>query len=147
MTLAPSTSHQMVSKRLQYQLYTQVELAGPGLVFNAPVDVQLTDHDIVQPNLVVVLKGRTRMITHTKIAGASDLVVEIFSPATTAIDTSLKKQLYERMGVGEYWVADPENLRVEQFRLGEGIYQLVPPTDPLTALAGSLRVHLADIWS
>ena len=49
MTPAPSTSHQTVSKRLQHQLYMQVELAGLGLVFNAPVDVQLTEHDIVQP--------------------------------------------------------------------------------------------------
>jgi len=146
MTPAPSTTHQTVSKRLQYQLYTQVELAGLGLVFNAPVDVQLTDHDIVQPDLVVVLKDRTQMITHTKIVGSPDLVVEILSPSTAAIDMTLKKQLYERFGVGEYWVADPENLRVEQFCLVDGVYQLVPPTDPLTAFAGGLRVRLADIW-
>jgi Uma2 family endonuclease len=146
MTPAPSTTHQTVSKRLQYQLYSQVELAGLGLVFNAPVDVQLTDHDIVQPDLVVVLKDRTRMITDTKTVGAPDLVVEILSPSTAAIDTSLKKQLYERTGVGEYWVADPENLRLERYRLEGGLYRLVPPTDPITAIDGSLRVHLADIW-
>lgn len=146
MTPAPTTTHQTVSKRLQYQLYTQVELAGLGLVFNAPVDVQLTDHDIVQPDLVVVLEDRTRMVTHTKIVGPPDLIVEILSPSTAAIDTSLKKQLYERIGVGEYWIADPENLRVEQYRLVEGVYQLLPPTDPLTAFAGSLQVRLADVW-
>jgi Uma2 family endonuclease len=145
-TPAPSTTHQTVSKRLQYQLDTQVELAGLGLVFDAPVDVQLTDHDIVQPDLVVVLKDRARMITHTKIVGAPDLVVEILSPATAAIDTILKKQLYERTGVGAYWIADPENLRVEQFRLVDSGYQLLPPNDPLTAFAGGLRVRLADIW-
>ncbi|RLS82734.1 MAG: Uma2 family endonuclease, partial [Planctomycetota bacterium] len=82
MTPAPSTSHQTVSKRLQHQLYMQVELAGLGLVFNPPVDVQLTEHDIVQPDLVVVLKDRTRMITPTKINGVPDLVVEILSPST-----------------------------------------------------------------
>ena len=81
-TPAPSTIHQTVSKRLQYQPYTQVELAGLGLVFNAPVDVQLTEHDIVQPDLVVVLKhgadgkDRTRRITPTKIDGVPDLVVD-----------------------------------------------------------------------
>ena len=146
MTPAPSTTHQTVSKRLQYQLYTQMELAGRGLVFTAPVDVQLTDHDIVQPDLVVVLEDRAGMITHTKIVGAPDLVVETLSPATAAIDTTLKKKLYERTGVGEYWIADPENLRVEQFRLEDGRYRLLPPNDPLTAFAGGLRVRLADIW-
>jgi hypothetical protein len=57
-TPAPSTTHQTVSKRLLYEIYTQLELTGRGLVFAAPVDVQLTEHDIVQPDLVVILKDR-----------------------------------------------------------------------------------------
>jgi len=146
MTPAPSTTHQTVSKRLQYQLYKQVELAGLGLVFNAPVDVQLTEYDIVQPDLVVVLKDRTRMITHTKINGVPDLIVEILSPSTAANDTALKKQLYERTGVTEYWIADPDNQRLEQYRLVDGAYRLAPPTDPVTAFSGGLSVRPADIW-
>lgn len=145
-TPAPSTTHQTVSKRLMHQLYTQIELAGLGLVFDAPVDVQLTDHDIVQPDLVVVLAGRTRMITPTKINGVPDLVVEILSPSTAANDTTLKKQLYERTGVAEYWIADPDNQRLEQFRLVNGGYRLEPPADSVTACSGSLRVRLADVW-
>jgi len=149
MTPAPSTLHQTVSKRLQHQLYTQIELPGLGLVFNAPVDVQLTEYDIVQPDLVVVLKvpvDRTRMVTHTKINGVPDLVVEILSPSTAAIDTALKKQLYERTGVAEYWIADPENQRLERYRLADGGYRLEPQKDPATALSGGLCVRLADIW-
>lgn len=145
-TPAPSTTHQTVSKRLQYQLYTQIELAGLGLVFNAPCDVQLTDHDIVQPDLIVVLKDRARMITPTKINGVPDLVVEILSPSTTSHDTELKKQLYERTGVGEYWIADPENQKLERYRLVDGAYRLEPHADPATALGGSLQVPLAAIW-
>lgn len=149
MTPAPSTTHQTVSKRLQHQLYTQIELAGLGLVFNAPIDVQLTEHDIVQPDLVVVLKvpiDRTRMITQTKINGVPDLVVEILSPSTAAIDTALKKQLYERTGVAEYWIADPDNQRLERYRLADGGCCLEPQADPAMALSGGLRVRLADIW-
>lgn len=146
MTPAPSTTHQTVSKRLQHQLYTQVELAGLGFVFNAPVDVQLGEYDIVQPDLVVVLKEHSSMITHPKISGVPDLVVEILSPSTVEIDRSLKKQIYERAGVGEYWIADPENQRLEQYRLFDGVYHVVPPTDPVMALSGGLRVRLADIW-
>lgn len=146
MTPAPSTTHQTVSKRLQHQLYTQVELAGLGLVFNAPCDVQLTEYDIVQPDLVVILKDRTRMITHTKINGVPDLVVEIVSPSTASNDTTLKKQLYARTGVAEYWIVDPDNQQLEQYRLADGAYCLEPPADPVTAFADGLRVRLADIW-
>ena len=146
MTPAPSTTHQTVSKRLQHQLYTQIELAGLGLVFNAPIDVQLSDHDIVQPDLVAVLADRTQMITPTKINGVPDLVVEILSPSTASNDTSLKKHLYERTGVGEYWIADPDNQRLEQYRLVDGSYRLAPSSDPMTALAGRLQIRLADIW-
>jgi len=145
-TPAPSTTHQTVSKRLQYQLYTQIELAGLGLVFNAPCDVQLTDHDIVQPDLIVVLKERARMITPTKINGVPDLVVEILSASMASHDTELKKQLYERTGVGEYWIADPENQKLDRYRLVDGVYHLEPHADPATALGGSLQVPLAAIW-
>ena len=146
MTPAPSTSHQTVSKRLQHQLYMQVELAGLGLVFNAPVDVQLTEHDIVQPDLVVVLQHRTRMITPTQINGVPDLVVEILSPSTATTDTTLKKQLYERTGVAEYWIADPDNQRLECYRLSDGVYRLELQTDPVKTLSGGLSIRLADIW-
>ena len=145
-TPASSTTHQTVSKRLLYQLYTQIELAGLGLVFNAPCDVQLTDYDIVQPDLIVVLKDRARMITPTKINGVPDLVVEILSPSNASHDTDLKKQLYERTGVVEYWIADPENQKLERYRLVDGAYRLEPPTDPAAALGGSLQVPLATIW-
>lgn len=86
------------------------------------------------------------MITHAKIDGAPDLVVEILSPSTSSNDTALKKHLYERMSVGEYWIADPDSRRLEQFRLVDGRYRLEPPADPVTALAGKLQVRRAEIW-
>jgi Uma2 family endonuclease len=145
-TPAPSTVHQTISKRVQHQLYTQIELAGLGVVFNAPVDVQLTEHDIVQPDLVVILADRTRMITPTKVNGVPDLIVEILSSSNAAHDTTLKKQLYERTGVVEYWIIDPDNQLLERYRLVAGAYRLEPQADPATALAGRLSVRLADIW-
>jgi Uma2 family endonuclease len=99
MNPAPSTYHQTISKRLQYHLYSKIELAGLGLVFNAPVDVQLSNHDIVQPDLVVLLKGTRARVTPAKINGAPDLLVEILSPSTAANDQHLKRKVYERAGV------------------------------------------------
>lgn len=144
---APSTYHQTVSRRLQHQLYTQIELTGRGVVYNAPVDVQLTDHDIVQPDLVFVLTARMQMITPTKIKGVPDLLVEILSPLTASNDATLKKQLYERVGVAEYWMADPDNHTVEQFVLTDGRYSRRPNAGwiPLSILEG-VAVRLADVW-
>lgn len=144
---APSTYHQTVSRRLQYQLYTQVELAGRGVVYNAPVDVQLTDHDIVQPDLVVVIAPRMQMITPTTIKGVPDLVVEILSPSTASHDMTLKKQLYERVGVAEYWIADPDNHTLEQLVLTEGRYAARPATvDVRLSILDKVTVRLADVW-
>jgi len=144
---APSTYHQTVSRRLQYQLYTQIELAGRGVVYDAPVDVQLTDHDIVQPDLVVVLAPRTQMITPTKIKGIPDLLVEILSPSTASHDATLKKQLYERVGVAEYWIVDPDNHTLDQLVLADGRYERRPAADvvPLAILEG-VTVRLTDVW-
>jgi len=144
---APSTYHQTVSRRLQHQLYTQIELTGRGVVYNAPVDVQLTDHDIVQPDLVVVLTSRMQMITPTKIKGVPDLLVEILSPSTASNDATLKKQLYARVGVAEYWIVDPDNHTLEQLVLTDGRYARRPEAEsiPLSILEG-VAVRLADVW-
>ena len=145
-TPAPSTLHQTVSKRLLHELYTQLELTGNAVVLTAPVDVQLSPHDIVQPDLVFIVKEREGIITKAKIAGVPDMIIEILSPANRAYDTQVKLRTYERTGVGEYWMADPEAKTLLRHRLIDGAYRQEPPADPVTAFNGSLSVRLADIW-
>ena len=50
------------------------------------------------------------------------MVIEILSPTTRRRDTWLKYQLYERAGVREYWIVDPESKSVQVFVLDEGHY-------------------------
>jgi len=148
MNPAPSTYHQTVSKRLQYFLYTRIELAGHGLAFNAPIDVQLGPHDIVQPDLVVLLKDTKARITPAKIIGPPDLIVEILSPSTTENDMSLKRRLYERCGVREYWIVDPEANQVTQLRLEQGVYAEQPPVESVLRLVvlPALEISLDQVW-
>lgn len=147
MNPAPNTNHQTVSKRLQYQLYTQIELAGLGLLFDAPYDVQLAPHDILQPDLVVVLKGRPNIVTPTKIKGVPDLVVEIISPSSEANDRKLKRERYEKMGVPEYWIVDPDEQTLEQLVLRDGAYQLQPAAEEVRpAVIGGVTIRLRDVW-
>ena len=117
---APSTYHQHVSKRLQYQLYTQIELAGHGVLYNAPIDVHLTDHDVVQPDLVVILNAKKLIVTPTKVKGTPDLLVEILSPSSIDHDRHLKRNLYESCGIPEYWIVDPRDSTVTVLTLDAG---------------------------
>lgn len=99
---APNLYHQQVSRRIQFQLYSAIELNDLGVVFNAPVDLQLSKQDIVQPDLVIVLHERRHILTPAKIKGVPNLVVEILSPSNERYDLEVKRELYERCGVPEY---------------------------------------------
>ena len=60
-----------------------------------------------------ISKEREHIITEKNIQGAPDLVVEILSPFTAKLDRTLKTGLYERFGVKEYWLVDPERKQIE----------------------------------
>jgi len=144
---SPSTLHQHVSKRLQYQLYTRIELVGLGVLFNAPMDVQLSEHDIVQPDLVIILKENVRKITPANIQVAPDLVVEILSPSNMDYDRSTKRNLYERFGVREYWVIDPFEQQVDQWVLRDEKYVLMPKSKVLTlSIVNGIEVDFDTVW-
>lgn len=144
---SPSTQHQHVSKRLQYQLYTKIELAGLGLLFDAPIDVQLSQFDIVQPDLVVILNENARKITPSSIKVAPHLVVEIISPSTAGNDRTIKKDLYERSGVNEYWIVDPFEQQVDQWVLCEEKYVLQPTSKIIRlSFVSDVEVDFDTVW-
>ena len=143
---APNPRHQSVSRHIKFQLFQQIELAGLGEVINAPIDLQLSETDVVQPDLVVVLRDN-RIITTTKIRGVPDLVVEILSTSTRNYDRQLKKQLYEQAGIPEYWIVDPENQTVDQYRLADDAKFLVETfTDGITFNKANATVDLTKVW-
>jgi Uma2 family endonuclease len=124
MNPAPSPKHQTVSRLLQYQLMTQIEMKGRGMVFNAPTDVELAPHDIVQPELVVVMNDRKKIIGAKKLKGVPTLVIEILSDLNPEYDKVLKAAAYERVRIPEYWIVDPEEMTIHQFLLTDGKYVL-----------------------
>ncbi len=71
----------------------------------------------VQPDLVFVSNER-RGIIGDALRGAPDLVIEILSPSTAGRDRTLKLELYERQGVPEYWIVDPDEGLVDVWRFG-----------------------------
>jgi Uma2 family endonuclease len=76
-----------------------------------PFDVVFSFHDVVEPDLVFVAPGQLDILTDKNIQGAPALVVEILSSSTRRRDEQLKRRLYERTGVREYWLVNPTAAR------------------------------------
>ncbi len=118
-TPAPSTRHQIILSNLFRILGAFVHERSLGHVLTAPTDVVLSEHDVVQPDLLFVAREHRDRIGEASLEGAPDLVVEIVSESTRRRDEVLKRHLYERHGVGEYWVVDPAVESVKIYRRTE----------------------------
>ena len=115
-TPAPTTKHQKTSGNLFGFLFAHVQKTKCGQVFSAPTDVVLSDLDVVQPDLLFISHARSSIITPKNIQGPPDLVVEILLETTRKTDEMIKRKLYERYKVPEYWIVDPELETVKIYR-------------------------------
>lgn len=116
-------------------------------MFNAPIDVQFSDFDIVQPDLVILLNENIRKITPTKIKVVPHLVVDVFSPSTSDNERIIKKDLFERSGVAEYWIVDPFQQLVEQWVFQESKYVLLPKSSIIRlSFVGYIEVDFETVW-
>jgi len=101
-----------------------------GRIYFAPVDVRLSPHDIVQPDILFIRRDRLASYQPGGVVeGAPDLVVEIATPTSRLQDDGPKKALYARAGVREYWLVDPAagGLRVfVQNERGDRFGELAP---------------------
>jgi Uma2 family endonuclease len=111
---SPSLWHQDVLINLL--LVFRAAAQGVARVYIAPMDVVLAPATAPQPDLVVVLDKHASILKDV-IRGVPDLVLEVLSPSTAAMDRGLKMEMYARYGVPEYWIADPEQKAIEIYRL------------------------------
>jgi Uma2 family endonuclease len=126
-TPSPATRHQRIAGNLYYFIRGYLEDHPIGEVLMAPFDVLLSNFDIVVPDIVYVSRQRAHLITSKNLQGAADLVIEILSPATRRRDHRLKRELYERVGVEEYWLVNPERDAIDVFRRVDGTFQKPVP--------------------
>jgi Uma2 family endonuclease len=122
---SPKVSHQKISRKLQKILERFVEERNLGEVFNAPLDVIFEENlNRVQPDLIFISKENREIANGDWIRGVPDLLAEIVSKSSVHLDTTEKKELYERYGVKEYWIVLPEYARVEVYSLENDHYKL-----------------------
>jgi Uma2 family endonuclease len=124
MSPSPKTPHQKASRKLQRILEDYTEANNLGDVFNAPLDVIFEDGvNSLQPDLFFVAKENEHIIQDW-IRGVPDLVVEIISKSNFRLDTVVKKKIYERYGVKEFWIVFPEKPSIEIYTLLNSTYEL-----------------------
>jgi len=115
---SPNYHHQDISSELSMQIRAHVKKNKLGNCLSAPMDVFLDNRNAVQPDILVILSGNMVILTDDrKIKGVPDLLIEILSPGNKKHDTEKKKTLYEKFGVKEYFIIDPDNKETTAYSL------------------------------
>lgn len=123
MSPSPNVRHQAIVGEIFAYLRDFVRSGGLGRVFMAPLDVELSEGNVVQPAVFVVLKQHRDRIRTNRIVGAPDLVVEIASPGTARHDQHAKLDAYVSASVPKYWVVNPDTQTVKVLRLENRVYR------------------------
>lgn len=116
MSPSPKDRHQKVVGNLYLHLRLFIDSRKLGLIRMAPFDVHLPSEDVVQPDVIFVSTKNRKMVKDW-IYGAPDLLIEVVSAEGVARDQIVKRALYARNGVPEYWIVDPEAKGIEVLQL------------------------------
>lgn len=150
---APGIPHQRVILNLEVSISNYLKenpigilVPGAGAIFS--------DYDAVIPDLAFVRNERwDQVVTGEKFTGALDIVIEVISPGAEnrRRDLLVKRQLYGKYGVEEYWVVDSENRLVEVYRLQEDRLESVATLrngdEITTSLLADFRLRVSTVFS
>jgi Uma2 family endonuclease len=121
MTPSPTSEHQRLTGQIYGLIWACLRGKEHGCrVFIAPLDVVIAEDQVVQPDVFIVCDARKIQRTH--ISGAPDVVFEIASPSSSLKDRREKMELYERSGVAEYFIIEPDAGFIEKYVPIEGKY-------------------------
>ena len=148
----PTTKHQGIITELVYQLHGYSK-GKKCKVFAAPLGVRLfpkmdrSDDTVFEPDIVVVCD--IEKLDERGCNGAPDLAIEIISPSSVKYDRVYKFRKYQKAGVMEYWIVDPETNTVQVCILENDRY-LVSVYDecdkvPVSVLEGC-EIDLSDVF-
>lgn len=157
LTTTPSFFHQWIVSRITRMLQTQIEDTGAGIVAFAPIGLLMPGCDPVQPDIIVVRSEDRGMIHDRRINGVPALIVEVLSPSNAEKDTAIRRAVYARAGLPEYWIVRPAERDVIVLNrpdLASGLYlqslnvgpaeELHSPTLPFRAAIAGFFAGLPD---
>jgi Uncharacterized protein conserved in cyanobacteria, COG4636 len=152
-TMAPSYFHQWIVRRLDRYIGVPLEQQELAYAATAPIGVLMPGCDPVQPDFVLVRRDRAGIISERRIRGAPDLIAEVLSPSNPEQDTIIKRRVYARAGVPEYWIIRPETRDVLVCRnpdatLGDDTFTLlVGAAETLSAHTFPITVPVAELFA
>ncbi|MCC7491021.1 MAG: Uma2 family endonuclease [Fimbriimonadaceae bacterium] len=143
--MAPvNEGHQSLVGYLLALLREPVEDSGRGRVLFEPFQVRVNETTCRAPDIAVVMGERAARVQPLVFEGGPDLVIEVASPSTRAVDRGTKFYEYEAAGVLEYWILDPARRAAEFYRLDrDGCLQAALPD----AISGRYEsVAIPGLW-
>ena len=127
MASSPFKRHGKVVGRLMFTIGTYAFINKLGTAFSDTLDVHLPDGNVLRPDFIFICAANDKIVFDDEdetLHGVPDMVVEIFSRSTMKRDVSVKKDVYERNGVKEYWMIDPWSENIQVYLLRDGKYFL-----------------------
>ena len=126
MSPAPTSEHQRIIRKLSFAISSFVESKNLGEVFFALFDVYLDEvNNVVQPDIVFIPVNKSEYVKSSGMHGIPDLIIEILFSGNSRHDKVVKKEIYERFGVAEYWIVDPETKEAIGYTLQNGRYHSI----------------------
>ncbi|SHN31241.1 Uma2 family endonuclease [Mucilaginibacter sp. OK098] len=123
MSPSPTTDHQRILLNITFEIKSLINKKPIGEVFVAPCDVYLdSEQSVVEPDIIFISAEKSSMIQRKGIYGAPNLLIEILS-TNIQHDKKRKLELYERNGVAEYIIIDPDTKETWHYLLSDGVYK------------------------
>ena len=127
MAPSPGWGHVNVTANLVILIggYARINKLGVAVADN--FDVHFPDGSLFKPDFIFVSAEKAKSLLQDKnmtLHGVPDMVAEIFSRSTMKRDIGIKKDIYERNGVKEYWIINPWSESIEVYLLRDGKYYL-----------------------
>ncbi|MDR0875599.1 MAG: Uma2 family endonuclease [Clostridiales Family XIII bacterium] len=153
MSPGPNRIHQEILISIAATIHAYLD-GKPCKVFAAPFDVRFAESEdtdnVFQPDVMVVCDEEK--IDDRGIKGAPDFVAEILSPSTARLDRGEKYDVYEKEGVKEYWIIDPQAKLIETYTRtpGGSFHRKTSPVDtpvPVAIFDGALSIDLSPLFS
>jgi Uma2 family endonuclease len=121
MSPSPGRKHQNLTMQIAGQMFAFAEPRKLGDVL-VEVDVRLADHLVYRPDAIFLSAESAARCDGDRVTVAPDVVVEVISPDSGNYDRKTKRGDYERYGVAEYWMVDPDKEEFVFHQLKDGAF-------------------------